>query len=77
MLCAQHALNALLQGSYFDPSQLSDVAKQMDELERNQLGDEAWRSRDTQSLNMDDTGALNAEDGYSCFPELTELFCSR
>lgn len=56
MLCAQHALNALLQGPYFDPSQLADVAKQMDDLERNQLDDEAWRSRDTQSLNMDDTG---------------------
>jgi hypothetical protein len=23
MLCAQHALNALLQGSYYDPSQLA------------------------------------------------------
>jgi ataxin-3 len=56
MLCAQHALNALLQGNYFDPSQLADIAKQLDELERSQLDDEAWRSRDTASLNMDDTG---------------------
>ena len=23
MLCAQHALNALLQGNYYDPSQLA------------------------------------------------------
>lgn len=56
MLCAQHSLNTLLQGNYFDPSQLADIAKQLDELERSQLDDEAWSSRDTASLNMDDTG---------------------
>lgn len=58
MLCAQHALNALLQGNYFDPSQLADIAKQLDELERSQLDEESWRSRDAASLNMDDTGEL-------------------
>ena len=56
MLCAQHALNALLQGNYYDPSQLADIAKRLDALERTQLDDDAWRSRDTASLNMDDTG---------------------
>lgn len=61
MLCAQHALNALLQGNYFDPSQLADIAKQLDELERSQLDDEAWRNRDTASLNMDDTGTLQMQ----------------
>lgn len=56
MLCAQHALNALLQGTYFDPSQLADIAKQLDTLEQTQLDEETWRNRDTASLNMDDTG---------------------
>jgi ataxin-3 len=59
MLCAQHALNALLQGNYFDPSQLAEIAKQLDELERSQLDDDAWRNRDTASFNMDDTGELD------------------
>jgi Ataxin-3 len=56
MLCAQHALNTLLQGNYYDPSQLSDIAKQLDELEQNQVDEETWRQRDQASLNMDDTG---------------------
>jgi ataxin-3 len=56
MLCAQHALNALLQGNYYDPSQLADLAIQLDDLERSQLDEESWRNRDTASLNMDDTG---------------------
>jgi ataxin-3 len=56
MLCAQHALNALLQGSYYDPSQLADIARQLDELEKDQVDDETWRNRDQSSLNMDDTG---------------------
>jgi ataxin-3 len=56
MLCAQHALNALLQGNYYDPSQLADLAKQLDELEQSQLDEESWRNRDVASLNMDDTG---------------------
>ncbi|UZJ51797.1 hypothetical protein CBS101457_001117 [Exobasidium rhododendri] len=56
MLCAQHALNALLQGNYYDPSQLADLARQLDDLEKSQLDEEAWRSRDVASLNMDDTG---------------------
>lgn len=58
MLCAQHALNALLQGNYYDPSQLADVAKQLDQLERSQVDEATWQARgdDASSLNMDDTG---------------------
>lgn len=56
MLCAQHALNTLLQGNYYDPSQLSDIAKQLDELEHSQVDEQTWRQRDQASLNMDDTG---------------------
>lgn len=62
MLCAQHALNTLLQGNYYDPSQLADIAKQLDGLERGQVDDETWRNRDQASLNMDDTGLYGAFD---------------
>ncbi|CEH16285.1 Ataxin 3/Josephin [Ceraceosorus bombacis] len=62
MLCAQHALNALLQGPYFDPSQLAEIAAQMDELERAHLDSQAWssRGRDEGSLNVDATGFFSA-----------------
>lgn len=33
-LCAQHCLNALLQGSYFTPVDLATLAQQMDDEER-------------------------------------------
>lgn len=32
-LCAQHALNALLQGAYFTAVDLAEIAKQLDEEE--------------------------------------------
>lgn len=58
MLCAQHALNALLQGQYYDASQLAQIATELDQLEASELGlsraDIA--ARDRSSLNMDDTG---------------------
>jgi ataxin-3 len=36
-LCAQHCLNALLQGQYFSPVELADIAQQLDESEREQM----------------------------------------
>lgn len=33
-LCAQHCLNALLQGSYFTAVDLAELARQLDETER-------------------------------------------
>lgn len=74
MLCAQHALNALLQGNYYDPSQLADLAKQLDEMERSQLNDEAWGNRDVDSLNMDDTGTFREARGATPFVPF-ELNC--
>ncbi|KAJ9477831.1 Ubiquitinyl hydrolase 1 [Pseudozyma hubeiensis] len=58
MLCAQHALNALLQGQYYDPSQLSQIATELDQLEASELGlsQADIAARDRSSLNMDDTG---------------------
>lgn len=58
MLCAQHALNALLQGQYYDASQLAQIATELDQLEASELGlsPADIASRDRSSLNMDDTG---------------------
>ena len=58
MLCAQHALNSVLQGQYFDPSQLSQIATRLDGLEKDQMEEQQWRQRgkDKSTLNMDDTG---------------------
>jgi len=38
-LCAQHCLNALLQGNYFTAVDLADIAKQLDESERQQMAE--------------------------------------
>lgn len=62
MLCAQHALNALLQGQYYDASQLAQIAAELDQLEASELGlsQADIASRDRSSLNMDDTGFFSA-----------------
>ncbi|KAH9998494.1 Josephin-domain-containing protein [Russula compacta] len=56
-LCAQHALNSLLQGNCFTPSDLSTIARSLDTLEehvdRGRLGQE--------SANMDDTGFFSIQ----------------
>lgn len=58
MLCAQHCLNNVLQGHYFDAAQLGDTAKQLDEAEREQLelSDAQWDQREVQNRNADETG---------------------
>ena len=58
MLCAQHAVNALLQGQYYDASQLAQIATELDQLEASELGlsQADVAARDHPSLNMDDTG---------------------
>lgn len=59
MLCAQHAINSLMQHRAMDASQLADIAKMLDERERAELGAEtvaAARAADPRTANMDDTG---------------------
>jgi ataxin-3 len=36
-LCAQHALNAVLQQPYFNAVQLADIARRLDEIERQRM----------------------------------------
>jgi hypothetical protein len=53
MMCGQHALNNLLQGAYFYPTDLAAIASQLDDEEDATL-DGPHRNRD--SVNMDDSG---------------------
>jgi len=39
LLCAQHCLNALLQGQYFSPVDLAKIAKDLDDEERQRMGE--------------------------------------
>jgi len=56
MLCAQHALNSLLQGNYFSAPDLSDIARTLDSVEQSYDQD-----RETGSTNMDDTGFFSIQ----------------
>ena len=38
MLCAQHALNNLLQAAMFTANDLADIARELDQLEADELG---------------------------------------
>ncbi|KAH7929906.1 Josephin-domain-containing protein [Leucogyrophana mollusca] len=57
MLCAQHALNALLQGNYFTAPDLSDLAATVDALEASYDDDNQGNA----STNMDDTGFFSVQ----------------
>ncbi|KAF5326553.1 hypothetical protein D9611_000238 [Ephemerocybe angulata] len=56
MLCAQHALNSLLQGNYFTAPDLSDIARNLDTLE-----DSYRDEQQGESTNMDDTGFFSVQ----------------
>ncbi|CAE6418316.1 unnamed protein product [Rhizoctonia solani] len=53
MMCGQHALNSLLQGNYFTPPDLAQIAHELDQLEQG-----VQDSRGGKSTNMDDTGTV-------------------
>ncbi|KAI0316262.1 Josephin-domain-containing protein [Amylostereum chailletii] len=57
MLCAQHAINSLLQGNYFTAPDLSSIAQSLDTLEESYDDDQAGRA----SANMDDTGFFSVQ----------------
>ncbi|KAF8633441.1 hypothetical protein AX17_004611 [Amanita inopinata Kibby_2008] len=56
-LCAQHALNNLLQGSYFTAPDLSDIARNLDLLEESYSQGIARGD----SMNMDDSGFFSIQ----------------
>ncbi|EKM54237.1 uncharacterized protein PHACADRAFT_257943 [Phanerochaete carnosa HHB-10118-sp] len=57
MLCAQHALNSLLQGPYFSAPDLSEIAHRLDVLEEQY----SEGNREHGSTNMDDTGFFSVQ----------------
>ncbi|KAK4877410.1 hypothetical protein RN001_009916 [Aquatica leii] len=66
-LCAQHCLNALLQGAYFTPVDLSTLAQRLDEEERLRMAECGEESEEYQrflqqpSGNMDDSGYFSIQ----------------
>ncbi|XP_054274276.1 ataxin-3-like [Macrosteles quadrilineatus] len=66
-LCAQHCLNALLQGSYFTAVDLAALAQEMDEAERLRMAESGVDSEDYRrfleqpSGNMDDSGYFSVQ----------------
>ncbi|XP_067012532.2 ataxin-3 [Anabrus simplex] len=66
-LCAQHCLNALLQGPYFTPVDLATLAQQMDDEERLRMSesgvdsDEYRRFIEQPSGNYDDSGYFSVQ----------------
>ncbi|CAJ0932135.1 unnamed protein product, partial [Mesorhabditis belari] len=57
-LCAQHALNMLLQGDYFSATDLAEIARRLDQ-EENVVLDSS--SRNLKSVNMDDSGYFSVQ----------------
>ncbi|VDP88028.1 unnamed protein product [Echinostoma caproni] len=55
-LCAQHCLNALLQGPFFTAVDLAELARQLDEAEQRHLTNGPHKSQ-----NMDETGYFSIQ----------------
>ncbi|XP_054716248.1 LOW QUALITY PROTEIN: ataxin-3-like [Uloborus diversus] len=66
-LCAQHCLNALLQGAYFTAPDLGQLARQADEEERRRMAEGGTHSSEYQrfmqqpSSNVDDSGYFSVQ----------------
>lgn len=66
-LCAQHCLNALLQGSFFTAVDLASISQELDEQERERMAEgglltEEYRRFLAQpSSNMDDSGFFSVQ----------------
>ncbi|KAG0362980.1 Josephin-domain-containing protein [Gamsiella multidivaricata] len=60
-LCAQHCLNALLQGPYFTAIDLAELARQLDQREQDALGNSGSGAREVKSQNMDDSGFFSVQ----------------
>ncbi|WFD27274.1 hypothetical protein MNAN1_002270 [Malassezia nana] len=59
MMCAQHALNAILQGHFYDPSQLGQMAQELAEHERLELG--IPDHDDYENSHVDGTGYFSVD----------------
>lgn len=57
LLCGQHCLNNLLQGPYFTPDTLSEIANELDRKERSLISSTTF----TPSFNVDDSGNFSIQ----------------
>lgn len=60
-MCAQHALNAILQGHFYDPTQLAQIADELSEFERNELGLSGQDAPQFTSQHLDENGNFSVE----------------
>ncbi|KAL4402146.1 cysteine-type deubiquitinase [Malassezia pachydermatis] len=60
-MCAQHALNAILQGHYFDPVQLSQIAKEIQDYEQDELCMPNELNGLSEANHMDESGYFSVE----------------
>lgn len=60
-LCAQHALNALLQGYYFTAPDLAEIANRLDSEEMRVMGANGGSQSHFMSHNMDDSGFFSIQ----------------
>ncbi|ESN96489.1 hypothetical protein HELRODRAFT_189266 [Helobdella robusta] len=66
-LCAQHCLNALLQGPYYTVFDLAEIARSLDESERHHMAERGFFTHEYQeflkqpSSNFDDSGFFSIQ----------------
>ncbi|TPX49238.1 hypothetical protein SeLEV6574_g01589 [Synchytrium endobioticum] len=66
-LCAQHALNNLMQGNYFNAVDLADISRELDRLEREVMAERGTDTADyarflgQESTNYDDSGFFSIQ----------------
>ena len=65
LLCGQHALNSLLQGPYFTAEDLTAIAVEFDERERNLMRESGVESADFLKYMAEDSGNAAADGNYS------------
>jgi ataxin-3 len=65
LLCGQHALNSLLQGPYFTAEDLTAIAVEFDEREKNLMREAGVDSADFLKYMAEDSGNAAADGNYS------------
>ena len=65
LLCGQHALNSLLQGPYFTAEDLTAIAVEFDERERNLMRESGVESADFLKYMAEESGNAAADGNYS------------
>lgn len=70
-LCAQHAVNMLLQGSYFTAADLAEIASDIDNREGRVLNEQ-----DVMSHNVDDSGFFSLQVSKLHFFHVLKFFFS-